>query len=336
MSKLLICRPLIGVDSSSVNAIFTTLLMTTDDRKSPSTNWKIGLALSIVAVLFWGVLPLALTITLGGADAYTVTWFRFTVAGIVLGAMMFFLQRLPSARSIHGISWIVLLVAVVGLAGNYLLFLIALSHTSPTVTQTLAQLSSIFLLLGGVFIFKERFSRSQTIGLIVLVVGLALFFNQQLLTFNMSRSFALGALLAVLSAIVWTGYGLAQKRLLEEFGSQQVLLLIFIGSSILLLPLASPRAIPKMNWLQMGMLLFCCANSLIAYGSFAEALKHWNVSRVGAVIATAPLFTFASMWVAGRVAPELFASEKLNVTSLLGVLFIVGGSALCALAGRQT
>ena len=175
----------------------------------------------------------------------------------------------------------------------------------------------------------------QQIGLIVLLIGLAFFFNQQLLAFkSISRSFALGVSLSVLSAIVWTAYGLAQKRLLDEFGSQQILLLVFIGSSIVLLPLASPAAIPKMNLLQLGMLLFCCANSLIAYGSFAEALKHWNVSRVGAVIATAPLFTVASVWIAHRVTPELFARDELNIASLLGVALIVGGSALFALAGR--
>jgi drug/metabolite transporter (DMT)-like permease len=129
---------------------------------------------------------------------------------------------------------------------------------------------------------------------------------------------------------------LAQKQLLNKFGSQQILLLIFIGSSIVLLPLASPRAIPKMTSLQLAMLLFCCANSLIAYGSFAESLKHWNVSRVGAVISTAPLFTLSSMWVAERLAPGLFTSEQLNGMSLLGVLFVVAGSALCALAGRHT
>ena len=301
------------------------------------TNWKLGLPLSLLAVVFWGVLPLALTIALSGADPYTVTWFRFTVASIVLAALLFLTRRFPSIRSISRFSWMLLAIALAGLAGNYLLFLIALAHTSPTVAQTLAQLSSVFLLFGGVVIFKERLSLLQKIGLIILLVGLAFFFNQQFLAFNtLSGPFGLGVVLAVFSSLVWTGYGLAQKQLLnEQFGSQQILVLIFLGSSVVLLPLASPSTIPRMNLLQLGMLLFCCANSLIAYGAFAEALKHWNVSRVGAVIATAPLFTLGSMWVAERVAPQLFTSEGLNAVSLLGVLLIVSGSAMCALAGRQ-
>ncbi|HEY6121793.1 MAG TPA: DMT family transporter [Pyrinomonadaceae bacterium] len=299
-----------------------------------ATNWKLGLALSLVTVVFWGVLPLALSIALTGADPYTVTWFRFTVATIVLGAVMSVTRNLPSLHSMTRFSWMLLVIAVLGLAGNYVLFLLALSLTSPTVAQTLAQLSSIFLLLGGVLVFKERLSLLQRIGLVVLLIGLGLLFNKRFLELSLSRRLAWGIALALLSAVVWSAYGLAQKRLLQELGSQQILLLIFFGSSVLLLPFASPDTIPNMNALQFGALLFCCVNSLIAYGSFAEALKHWKVSRVGAVIATAPLFTLASMFVAKRFVAV--PSEELNAASVVGILFVVVGSALCALEGRQT
>jgi hypothetical protein len=94
-----------------------------------ATNWKLGLALSLVAVVFWGVLPLALSIALTGADPYTVTWFRFTVATVVLGAVMSVTRNLPSLRSMTHFSWMLLVIAVLGLAGNYVLFLLALSLT---------------------------------------------------------------------------------------------------------------------------------------------------------------------------------------------------------------
>ena len=301
-----------------------------------ATNWKLGLALSLVTVVFWGVLPLALSITLTGADPYTVTWFRFTVATVVLAAVMSVTRNLPSLRSMTRFSWMLLVIAVLGLAGNYVLFLLALSLTSPTVAQTLAQLSSIFLLLGGVFVFGEELSPLQRIGLVILLIGLGLLFNKRFLEFSLSGRLAWGIAFALLSAIVWSAYGLAQKRLLQELGSQQILLLIFFCSSVLLLPFASPGIIPNMNSLQFGALLFCCANSLIAYGSFAEALKHWKVSRVGAVIATAPLFTLASMFVAKRFVADVVPSEELNAASIVGILFVVVGSALCALEGRQT
>jgi len=57
---------------------------------------------------------------------------------------------------------------------------------------------------------------------------------------------------------------------------------------------------------------------------------------VGAVIATAPLFTLASVFVAKRFVAGLVPSEELNAASIVGILFVVAGSALCALEGRQT
>jgi len=63
-------------------------------------------------------------------------------------------------------------------------------------------------------------------------------------------------------------------------------------------------------------------------------LKHWEVSRFSAVLATAPLFTVAGMWTIGRFAPNLVVAERLNALSMLGTLLVVGGSVTCASARR--
>ena len=55
----------------------------------------------------------------------------------------------------------------------------------------------------------------------------------------------------------------------------------------------NPAGLAGLDGLQLAMLGFCCANTLAAYGSFGEALYHWDLSRVSAVLATAPLFTIA-------------------------------------------
>jgi len=140
----------------------------------------------------------------------------------------------------------------------------------------------------------------------------------------------------VLSSLVWAAYGLAQKRLLRQLGSQQILLLLYFGAAVTLLPVATPQAIPQMNSLQFGMLAFCSVNTLVAYGAFAEALKQWQVSRVSAVIASAPLFTLLSMWLVERFVPHLVIPERLNSASVAGALLVVAGSAICALARSKS
>ena len=49
-----------------------------------SGRWRLGLSLSLVTVFLWGVLPLALTVTLQELDVYTVIWFRFLTSLLLI------------------------------------------------------------------------------------------------------------------------------------------------------------------------------------------------------------------------------------------------------------
>lgn len=297
-----------------------------------SGRWRLGFALALTTAIAWGVLPIALKIALAGLDAYTITWYRFTVAGVVLAALLAIAGRLPDFATLGRQGWTLLAIAIGGLIGNYLLYLVALDHASPTINQTVIQLAPIFLLLGALVIFKERFSRWQWFGLFILVPGLVLFFNERLPELLHYRAgLGLGVTLLVISSIVWAAYALAQKRLMDKLSSQQILFLLYVGGIPLLLPWSEPASVRDVEPMQVWVLAFCCANTLIGYGAFAEALEHWEVSRVGAVLATAPLFTLAGMWVATQWVPAgLLAPEHLNAVSVGGALMVVTGSALCA------
>ena len=69
--------------------------------------------------------------------------------------------------------------------------------------------------------------------------------------------------------------------------------------------------------------------------AFVEALYFWEVSRVSAVIATAPLFTIGAMWLVERLGLGLVPAEGLNALSITGALLVVAGSIACALAARK-
>ena len=217
-----------------------------------------------------------------------------------------------------------------------MLYLIALDHTTPSVTQVVIQLAPLLLLVGGVFVFGERFARLQWIGFIVLGAGLVLFFNDRLPELaRPTEGLGLGVVLIVAAAVSWAIYGLAQKQLLGHFTAQQVLWMIYVGATVLLLPATAPAEILDLDGMQLGMLAFCCANTIAAYGAFGEALYHWDLSRVGAVLATAPLFTIGAMWAIERSGLALVAAEGLNVLAIAGALAVVAGSMTCALAARS-
>src|SRR6185436_15964342 len=245
--------------------------------------------------------------------------YRFAVSGLILGIILAVTGGLPAVTRMNRRAWLLLAIAFVGLTGNYVLYIVALVHTSPTITQTVAQLGPMILLFGGLVIFKERFSGLQWLGFAVLMTGLVLFFHDRLLELrHITGDLGIGVTFLTLAAFIWAAYGLAQKRLLRTLGPQQILLILYAGAAIALIPTAALGSVRHAGGLQLSMLAFCCLNTLVAYGAFAEGLKHWEVSRFGAVLATAPLFTVAGMWIIGKFEPDLVAAERLNALSMLG------------------
>lgn len=303
--------------------------------KTDTGRWQLGFTMSLTTAVLWGFLPIALKVALTGMDVYTITWWRFAVSMLSLGAFLAWRGQLPRLSGAGRSAWMILGIALAMLLANYVLYLIALDLTTPSVAQVVIQLAPLLLLLGGVFIFRERFAPRQWLGFIVLGIGLLLFFNHRLPELaHPTEGLGLGVVLMIAAAVAWAIYGLAQKYLLATFTSRQVLWMLYVGATIALLPTAAPIAVLDLDALQLSMLAFCCGNTVIAYGAFGEALHYWDVSRVSAVLATAPLFTMASMWLVDRLGWELLPTEGLNALSIVGALAVVGGSMTCALAAR--
>ena len=270
-----------------------------------SGRWQFGLFLSLVTVTLWGVLPISLSITLQGLDVYTLTWFRFLVSFCLLAIYLQARGNLPSISLLRSTSWKLVAIATIFLAMNYILFVKGLAMTTPSNAEVLIQLAPMLMGLGGLVIFKERYSLLQWIGISILTIGLVLFFNEQLSNLITAKStYLLGSGLVIVAAIAWSIYALAQKQLLQSLSSAHIMLIIYGGSALIFTLFASPTRIFTLSFLQSGMLLFCALNTLIAYGAFAEALKHWEASRVSAALALTPLVTLLSSWLVSELSPN--------------------------------
>ena len=296
-----------------------------------SGRWRLGLALSLVTVFLWGVLPIALSVTLQALDVFTVTWFRFLMAFALLAGYLARRKQLPELKKLRSASLGLMAIATVFLSLNYFLFLQGLLQTSPTTAEVVIQLAPILLSLGALVIFKERYTLPQWIGLGVLTVGFALYFHEQLkVLFATKTIYLVGNGLLVLGAVAWAIYALAQKQLLQKLPSSTIMLVIYGGSVLLFSPLAKPQMLLSLSPLHLGMLLFCGFNTLMAYGAFAEALDHWEASRVSAVLALAPLITLISVWVVSWLTPNLIAPEQLTRLGVFGAILVVAGSVAIA------
>lgn len=299
---------------------------------SPTQKHVAGFFLSLVAAILWGMLPVALKELLTGMDATTIVWYRFLVAGAVLFSWLVYTRQLPGVMQKSIRVRYFLLVAAAGLCCNYFLFSYSLNFVNGETSEAVIQLTTLFLILGGVVIYREPFFALQKLGTCLIVVGLLLFFNDRFVELgSFDNRETIGVLILVLAAITWTAYALLQKQLLVSFSSVQILFLIYVFSILVLLPFVSPSSLFQLTQFQLFLLLFCCVNTLIAYGCFAEALNCWGASKVSAVLALAPLFTIASLKLVVLLSPEYQFSDRLGFLSIIGALLLVVGSVLIAL-----
>jgi drug/metabolite transporter (DMT)-like permease len=201
-------------------------------RDSPALPHRshLALPLALLAALFWGLLPLALQLVAPALDPYTITWCRFLVAALVVGLFLGRRSSLPRPWRLTPGLRLLVPVAIVGLTLNYTLFVVGVHLTSPATAQVVIQSANLFVLLGGLILYRERFSALQWLGATVLIGGLLLFFNRRLpLIFGHESDLGLGVLLLVVGSLTWACYGLAQKRLLREWNSAQVMWLLYVG-----------------------------------------------------------------------------------------------------------
>jgi len=297
-----------------------------------TASWHRGFALALLTAVMWGLLPLALKEVLAVMDPVTVSWYRFSLSAVIALAW-YGLRRGPQLRALFAPGqrgWSA--VAVLGLSGNYLLYIWGLQLTNPGASQVVIQLAPLLLLVCSVVLLDERFSALQWLGVALFAGGMLLFFRLRLAgSAPAGEHYTRGILLVVGAAVVWAAYGLAQKKLLVAHHARDILLLICLGGSLLLLPLAHPMQIFALDARELWLLLFCGINTIVAYGAFGLAMSYWEASRVSAVVPLAPLLTLVFTEGLNRFAGTRIAAEPLDWVGALGAVLVVVGAATAAL-----
>lgn len=295
-----------------------------------------GMMLALTTAIMWGLLPLALKSVLTLMDAYTITWYRFIFAAFFVGLLLLTKKRVPLSILSQPKRLKRLLFAAIFLSLNYVLYLSSLHFVPAETAQMLIQMAPFFMIIGGVVFIKEHFSRGQMVGSVILTSGLLMFFNQQFMT-NAgidNNAFITGFFIMLAAAITWAAYAIIQKKMLRYYSSNQVMWCIYLVSTLFFLPLATPSQISTLNVTALLLLLFCCANTLVAYGTFAKSLEYLPTAKVSATLAITPLLTVLFSTIAEHYWPQLYQAQHLNILAYIGGGVVVLGSMLTALGDR--
>ena len=210
------------------------------------------------------------------------------------------------------------------LAFNYYGYMKGIELTGAGNAQIMIQSGPTLLILSGLIFFKEKFNFLQTLGLFMALLGFYLFYVDKKF-FDMESTLELGNYWILTSATAWAAYASLQKYLCLRWNPQTLNLIIY-GVCALSLGLNADLS-PSLNYTfwQWLLMILLGANTIVAYGCFAEALKYAPASQVSLIITLNPLLTLSILNLGGIFYINWIPSENLSWLGWIGALMVVAG-----------
>ena len=291
---------------------------------------KIGILFALCTSLCWAVLAIILKYALEFVNSGSVVWIRMSVASIVL--ILFFSIKNPKQLLIFRKPPLWAIISALCLATNYFCYMKGLELTNVSNTQIMIQSGTILLILAGIFYFKERLSLLQGFGILCALFGFYLFYlNQILYITEQWRPHLYGNLVIFIGGACWALFTIFQKKLSQHWAPQQLNVLTYTVSALVLITLADFNILSNLNATQWCILIALGFNTLVAYGCLAEALKRAPASYVGFMITLDPLITIAIMQVMSMYGINMVDPEPLSWHGYAGTLLVVCGISLTLL-----
>ncbi|MEL7585066.1 MAG: DMT family transporter [Prolixibacteraceae bacterium] len=290
-------------------------------------NNKKGVFFAILTAVMWGILAIALKVAVDVVDPATIVWLRFLVAFSCLLAYQ--LYRNPAELKLLARPPLILILAAVSLAWNYMGFMLGVKHAGPGSTQVIIQLGPVALVLAGIVFFKEKVSRQQLIGFGLASAGMIIFYEQQLRQLaGGENEFSLGVLFTVTGALAWTVYAVFQKKLVMSLPATILNLFIFGLATIIYSPFMQPASLAYLHWGFWLLLIFLGLNTLISYGALNLALRHTTTSTVSIILILNPIITLGFMALFSRMEVSWIEGEHFTWLSMAGALVVLAGAIL--------
>jgi len=293
-----------------------------------------GILYAIYTAVLWGVLAIVLKVSLNDLSPVDITWFRFFLAFMALTA--YYIIKKPYYLRIFRKPPLLLIIATLCLATNYYGFIEGVNLTTPSIAQVFIQLGPVLLAASGFAFFHEKVTLRQIAGLALVILGLLLFYREQLHVIVSGRQvLQTGITWILIAAITWAVYSVLLKVLVLRYPPMQLNLVIFGLPVLLYLPFvhfSHFAGIGLTGWL---ILLFLGLNTLFAYGLLALAIQYTEANKISVILVLNPLLTFALMALFSYAGVSWIQHEHYTLATIAGALTVLAGAVLTILRKNQ-
>ncbi|PEM26479.1 DMT family transporter [Bacillus wiedmannii] len=158
-------------------------------------------------ILFFGVFALstsAIFVKLADAPAAIIAFYRlFFAALILLPLLLFNKNNRNELKTVTRRQWGFGFISGLFLAAHYVLWFESLQYTSVASSTVIVTLQPLFSMIGGYFLFKEKFTKGAVIGCLIAISGSIVIGWQD---FQISGEALYGDILAFIAAGIITAY----------------------------------------------------------------------------------------------------------------------------------
>ncbi|MFY0654801.1 MAG: DMT family transporter [Cyclobacteriaceae bacterium] len=296
------------------------------DSSLPNKNLTKGILYASGTALLWGFLAIFLKYALKFVDPVTLSWFRFSIAFLILTFVLYFRDK-TKLNLLKKPPPIAILAGTL-LAINYVAFITGIEKTTASNGQVFIQIGPLLLAAAGVFVFKEKLSPLQIMGFILATCGFVFFFNEQLsnvISFEQGN-YKFGSFLVIGSAVCWSLYAIIQKTLVRIHNPQSLNLIIFGMPLILLLPFIDYSVFYALSFNQWLIIAFLGLNTVLAYGGIAEAFRYMEANKVAIIITVNPIITIITMSILAFMEVTFIKPDIITPYGAAGAFLVILGA----------
>ncbi|PGB02189.1 DMT family transporter [Bacillus toyonensis] len=168
-------------------------------------------------ILFFGVFALstsAIFVKLADAPAVIIAFYRLLFATVILLPLLLFNKRNRNElKTLSKKQWGFGFLSGLVLAAHYVLWFESLQYTSVASSTVIVTLQPLFSMIGGYFLFKERFTKGAVIGCLIAISGSIVIGWQD---FQISDDALYGDILAFMAAGIITAYFFISQHIRKD------------------------------------------------------------------------------------------------------------------------
>jgi drug/metabolite transporter (DMT)-like permease len=264
-----------------------------------------------------------------GLTPVSIATFRFLVAGALFLVALFLNRvRQPSYRLLVEKKDIKTLV-LLALSGVTLFFMVqytGISMAGASIASILVcLLAPVLITVFSAWLFRERLKRRQVAGIVGAALGTLTIVAGDVFSSQGNSAFLQGTLLLLLTPLMWAGYTLLGKKVMEKYDPFLVVAYVSILGGLLLVPFSLAEnsfhlitAVSLQGWLFILFLAFTC--SLLGYYIWFYVMKQVKAAVASSFLFGEPLVT--------ALFAITFVGEKITVSVVAGGLLVFVGVVL--------